>query len=172
VVCPSCPSIADIPEGGSAYVIDFMGADGVLGGEVPISFSAVTTNVYVVPITIPSRASLNSMDVSGIVPGMSVFVISPGVDTIVYVGVTYEEDAVHETRIPPGDGGLIATVTSVGAVGAVGAGGGAGGVGGTAEFACKTAANSSPDPLVVPTAYRTVDVPALAPLEFIRFAVP
>jgi hypothetical protein len=45
VVCPSCPSIADIPEGGSGYVIAFMGADGVLGGEVPISFSAVTTNV-------------------------------------------------------------------------------------------------------------------------------
>jgi hypothetical protein len=45
VVCPSCPPIADTPEGGSGYVIAFMGADGVLGGEVPISFSAVTTNV-------------------------------------------------------------------------------------------------------------------------------
>jgi hypothetical protein len=109
------------------------------------------------------------MDVSGIVPGMSVFVISPGLATIVYVGVTYEEDAVHETRIPPAVGGRYSTVTLVGAVGAVG---GAGGVGGTAEFACKTAANSSPEPLVVPAAYNTVDVPELAPLEFIRFAVP
>jgi len=146
-----------------------MGAEGVLGGDMPKSFSAVTTNVYSVPKIIPSRASLNFMDVSGIVPGMSVFVISPGLATIVYVGVTYEEAAVHETSIPPAAGGAYATVTSVGAVGAAG---GAGGVGGTAEFACKTAANSSPDPLVVPTAYNTVDVPELAPLEFMRFATP
>ena len=45
VVCPFCPSIADTPEGGSAYVIAFMGSEGALGGEVPKSFSAVTTNV-------------------------------------------------------------------------------------------------------------------------------
>ena len=45
VDCPFSPSVAFTPIGGSAYVIAFTGADGSLGGDVPISFSAVTTNV-------------------------------------------------------------------------------------------------------------------------------
>jgi len=85
------------------------------------------------------------MDVSGILPGRSVFVISPGLATIVYVGVTYEEDAVHETRIPPGFGGAYTTLTSVGPVGAAGGGEGKG-----AEFASKMAANSSHVPKAAP----------------------
>jgi hypothetical protein len=72
-----------------------------------------------------------------------VFVISPGLATTVY-SVTGEEVAVHETYKLSGPFAI--AVTFIGAVGAVG------GAGGTAEFACKTAANSSPVPLAVPTA--------------------
>jgi hypothetical protein len=45
VLCPFCPSVAFTFVGGSAYVIAFTGAEGALGGDAPMAFVALTTNV-------------------------------------------------------------------------------------------------------------------------------